>query len=191
MDSIIQKLIDQLNTSVFVLLVVLWAVGYTLMKVGEWKEKFSQHRSRIDNLESLSDKVVAISTKIDLIYNFVNPNSMVRSRSPLSLTATGEQTAASLNADAILDKYYDRLRRDINLNDPQNAYDIQKYAMQIAKEQLIRLMDANEINTFKQAAYNKGVLMEDILSIFGVLLRDKVLSEKGIPIAEVDIHAPD
>lgn len=190
MDAILEKLIDQLNTSVFVLLVVLVAIGYVLVKVGQWKEKFDHHKDRIGNLEALSDKIVVISTKIDLIYSYVNPNSMVRSHSPISLTAVGIETAKTLHAEDMLSRYYTRLRDQIELNRPQNAYDIQKFAMQVAKENMINMINANEINAIKDAAYNKGVLLEDIFLIFGVLLRDKILNEKGISVAEIDHHAP-
>ena len=190
MDVVLQKLIDQLNTSVFVLLVVLCAIGYVLVKVGEWKEKFSHHKDRIDTLENLSERVIVMSTKVDLIYGLVNPNSMVRARSPLSLTAMGEQTAAELNATHLLNKYYLRLKSLVEDERPENAYDIQCLAMQAAKDHLIKLMDANEINAIKNKAYNKGVLAEDILAIFGVLLRDKLLNERGFPVSDVDLHAP-
>lgn len=190
MDVIIQKLIDQLNTSIFVLLVLLAAVGYMLLKVGEWSANFKHHHNRIDSLEGMSEKVIAISTKVDLIYGLVNPNAMVRSHSPISLTQKGEETAASINASALLTKYYARLKGEIDDSDPQNAYDIQKYAMLVAKEKLVNFMSANEINTIKESAYRQGVLVEDIMSILGVLLRDKILIEKGIPVAEVDLHAP-
>lgn len=190
MDVVLQKLIDQLNTSVFVLLVVLCAMGYVLVKVGEWKEKFSHHKNRIDTLENLSERVVVMSTKVDLIYGLVNPNSMVRAHSPLSLTPMGEQTASELNATHLLDKYYPRLKRLIEEESHENAYDIQCWAMQATKEHLIKLMDANEINAIKNKAYNKGVLVEDILAIFGVLLRDRLLNEFGFSVSDVDLHAP-
>lgn len=189
-DTVLEKLIDQLNTSVFVLLVMLVAIGYVLMKVGEWKEKFAHHKDRIGNLEALSDKVVAMSTKVDLIYSHVNPNSMVRARSPITLTEVGIKTAAELNAETMLSKYYSRLKDEIEINKPQNAYDIQKFSMQVAKEKMIDMIDATEMNAIKDAAYNKGVLLEDIFSIFGVFLRDKILNEKGISVLEVDNHAP-
>ncbi len=163
MDPIITKIIEQLNSSVFVLLLVLAAVGYMLMKIGEWKEKFSHHHNRIDNLETLSDKVLVISTKVDLIYQHVNPNSMVRANSPMSLTPTGEETARTINAEDLLTRYYSRLKHEVDDRNPQNAYDIQTESMLVAKNKLKRMMTANEINTIKNAAYQKGVIAEDIL----------------------------
>lgn len=190
MDAIVTKLIEQLNSSVFVLLLVLVAVGYVLHKAGEWKQTFVQHKDRISDLEKLSNEVIKISTKVDLIYSHVTPNAMTRSHSPISLTDVGIETAKRLHADTMLDKYYPKLKKQLDLNNPQNAYDIQKYAMQIAKVDMMNFIDAYELVSIKDEAFAKGVLLEDIFSIFGVLLRDKVLKEKGISVAEVDHHAP-
>lgn len=190
MESIIEKLIDQLNTSVFVLLVLMAAVGYVLVKAGQWSANFKHHHSRIDGLEGMSEKVIAISTKVDLIYGLVNPNSMTRAFSPISLTEIGEQTAISINAEGLLNKYYARLKKLVDKSDPQNAYDIQNISMSIAKEKLIEFMTAKEINTIKDSAYQKGVIIEDILSILGVMLRNKILNEREIPVSDVDLHTP-
>lgn len=190
MDPIIQKLIDQLNTSVFVLLLLMAAIGYVLVKVGQWSANFKHHHSRIDSLEGMSERVIAISTKVDLIYGLVNPNSMTRAHSPISLTEIGAQTATSINAESLLIKYYIRLKKIVDKSDPQNAYDIQNIAMSITKEKLIEFMTASEINIIKDSAYKNGVIVEDILSILGVMLRDKILDERGIPVSDVDLHTP-
>lgn len=190
MDPILTKIIEQLNSSVFVLLLVLVAVGYMLHKAGEWKQTFVHHKDKITELEELSREVIKISTKVDLIYSNTTPNAMTRAHSPISLTAVGIETAKRLNAEAMLDKYYVQLKKQLDSSNPQNAYDIQKYAMQVAKSDMTGFIDASELNAIKDEAFNKGVLLEDIFSIFGVLLRDKVLKEKGISVTEVDDHAP-
>jgi len=41
----------------------------------------------------------------------------------------------------------------------------------------------------KQEAYSKGILVSDILSVFGVLLRNYILDSKKISISEVDKHS--
>ena len=51
-------------------------------------------------------------------------------------------------------------------------------------------MTASEINIIKDSAYKNGVIVEDILSILGVMLRDKILDERGIPVSDVDLHTP-
>jgi hypothetical protein len=67
-----------------------------------------------------------------------------------------------------------------------NAYDIQKSSMAVARERMMRLLNANEINAIKDEAFQRGMLVEDIMNIFGVYLRDAVLAKKGIAVADAD-----
>ena len=49
--------------------------------------------------------------------------------------------------------------------------------------------DGPAADAIKNEAFTKGLLAEDILGIFGVLLRDHILQQRGIPVADVDKHA--
>lgn len=71
---------------------------------------------------------------------------------------------------------------------PKNAYDVQTATMETVKEKMMGLLDADEINVLKAEAYARGLLVEDIISIFGVLLRDDILRTKGFSVSEVDKH---
>lgn len=188
MEAVLRALISQLNSSVFVLLALLVIVGYGLFKIGEWKKTFSVHEKSIDGLHSMSSTVVELKTKVDLIYQIVNPNSPVRTRSPISLTEVGEEIAGKINAAAIIDKCATKLKKEVDSTNPKNAYDIQIQSMRVAKEKLLPCLDEKELNIVKQEAFNRGLLVEDILSVFGVLLRNRILTERNIPISEVDQH---
>ena len=61
--------------------------------------------------------------------------------------------------------------------------------MNVAKEKLLPLLNESELNAIKDEAFARGLLVEDVMSIFGVLLRNSVLHQKNIPIADVDKHA--
>lgn len=56
----------------------------------------------------------------------------------------------------------------------------------MAKNELVNILNEFELNLIKNEAYKNGLLIEDIFSIFGVLIRNKFLQLKGIPIAHVD-----
>jgi hypothetical protein len=58
--------------------------------------------------------------------------------------------------------------------------------MKVARESMENLLNEEELTAVKDEAFARGLLVEDIMSIFGILLRNKVLEEKKIPIAEVD-----
>lgn len=192
MADVFLALIKQLNSSVFVLLALLlptfWGSTKVANKIGRWTEKFQAQNEKITDLRDLSKEVIVMKTKVDLIYQQLNPNSTVKSMSPLSLTETAEKIMTQINADQIFNKYTSQLTQEIALSSPKTAYDIQMAAMKVAKEKLANLLNEREINAMKQEAYANGILLEDVFAIFGILLRNHILREKGIPIAEVDSH---
>jgi hypothetical protein len=183
------KLGEHLNSSVFVLLAVLLVVMFLVYRAGCLSMLFSQHKEKLDRFESLNDKMVEVKTKVDLIYQHTNPRPLVASASPIAITPHGLEISKSVGADAIFARYADRLCAMVEKSSPANAYDIQVTSMDVARDHLMDMLDANEVNTIKNEAFLKGLLVEDILGIFGVLLRDRILADKGIPVAEVDKHA--
>ncbi len=207
MGAVLSKLIDQLNSSVFVLLGILACTGWALYKIGKWTAIFKHHDDKIikieslaekviimgtkvDKIEGLAERVVTVGTKVDLIYQIVNPNRVVSSMSPISLTEIGKQIVENIKANVILQKYIQKLAQEVELENPKNAYDIQLASMKVAKERMITFLTEEELAIIKQEAYNRGQLIEDIMSVFGVLLRNHVLNQKGLPISDVDKHAP-
>lgn len=189
MDAVITKLIEQLNSSVFILLVILGISLYLVFLFGKYSQKFLHHEDKINDMRGLSDKIIELKTKVDLIYQNTNPNKLVASHSPISLTDMGRAMAETINAEKILRDHIDVLVKEVELESPKNAYDIQVVSMKVAKEKMLSCLNENNLNAIKDEAFAKGILVEDIMSIFGVLLRNEILKSKGIPIADVDIHA--
>ncbi len=191
MEAILNKLIDQLNSSVFVLLAILGVVGWGLYKIGIWKTTFKHHDEKIIKIEGLADRVLVMSTKVDLIYeNTLGAKRTVAAASPITLTDVGKEIAQKIKAETILNKYLAKLSKEIDAEDPKNAYDIQMTAMKLVKGKMLTFLNGEELAIVKQEAYNRGLIVEDIMSVLGVLLRDHILKEKGYPISDVDKHTP-
>jgi len=191
MEIIVSKLIEQLNSSVFVLLGILACIFWAIYKIGRWTETFKHHGEKITKIEGLADKVLVMGTKVDLIYeNTLGPKRTVAATSPISLTKVGKEIEEKIKANVILEKHFSKLLKEIEQGKTENAYDIQMSAMKTAKEKLLTFLNEEELLAVKQEAYNRGLLVEDIMSVFGVLLRDRVLALKGCPISDVDKHAP-
>ena len=91
------------------------------------------------NSEKTFEKIVRFEAKIDLIYQQLNPNSAVRAMSPVSLTPIGNEIATSINAQNILSRCSDFLEKELEKENPKNAYDIQMVSMKIAKEKRRRM----------------------------------------------------
>lgn len=189
MEAVLDHLIGQLNSSVFVLLVMLLFAFFASFKVGGWKATFVHHSDRLDKAEKICDNVIAIQTKVDLIYSLVNPNSPTRAASPISLTAVGEDIVRKIHANDIFTLYVKKLVSLVEGKNPKNAYDIQQASFEVAKKDLMNLLNEEQLKAVKQEAFSRGILVEDVLGVFGVLLRNKILADKNIPIAEVDRHA--
>ena len=98
MEAIITQLIEQLNSSVFVLLAILGISFYLIFLFGKWAEKFLHHKDKLNNVQNLSDKIIELKTKVDLIYQNTNPNKLVASHSPISLTPSGKEMAKTIDA---------------------------------------------------------------------------------------------
>lgn len=67
MAEILVKLSYQLNSSVFFLLVMLFAVGYGLLKIGGWAEKFLHLNQKIDDALSMEKTVIRLEQLTELI----------------------------------------------------------------------------------------------------------------------------
>lgn len=186
MDTIFAKLIDQLNSSVFVLLGILALAFWGVYRVARLIEQFTHHKTKIDKFDDLSAGVIELKVKVDLIYQNTNPNRLVAAQSPISITPVGKEISTKINAEQILEKYVGKLCDMVEQTCPKNAYDVQAASMTTVKNNMMNLLNAEEINAIKQVAYSKGLLAEDIMAIFGVLLRDIILKKKGFPVADVD-----
>jgi len=190
MTEVLLKLVEQLNSSVFMLFLILIVTGITVYKLGYWKNKFDTHDKRVEKIEGLAEKVTALTVKVDLIYQNTNPNAPLRAHSPVSLTPIGNEISKNIDADKIFKKYSNKLMGEVEKKSPNNAYDIQQSSILVAKSIMINMLEEVELVKIKQEAFDRGLLTEDIMSVFGVLLRNEILKHKGISLAEVDKNSP-
>lgn len=190
MDAIITKLIEELNSSVFVLLGVLIIMGWMVYKAGILFERFKNHEQKLDEVRGIQNEMISIRTKVDLIYQNTNPNALFRTQSPLALTPKGTSVAETLSAHSILERHYKALHESVESESPKTAYDIQLAAMKTARETLLSLLTEQDLIAIKNEAFKQGAPLDDILVVFGILLRNRILSERGIPLTDVDLTDP-
>ena len=189
-EAIIAQLVSQLNSSVFVLLVLLAVAFVAVWKVSGLVERFKHHGDKLTELGGLAKDVTILTTKVDLIYQHTLPVTMrpTAAHSPISLTDVGHAIAVNIKAKEILTKYRTQLCAAVDASSPKNAYDIQMAAMKVSREKLITFLNDVEISQVKQEAFSRGLLAEDVLSVVGVLLRDDILTERKLPVSDVDKH---
>lgn len=186
MVELLSLLIQQLNSSVIILIVILILFIFLTYKLGRWTEKFNNQDNKLSKIDDISDRLIKVETKIELIYQHTNKNSPIMSNSPISLTKVGKEISKNIDADEILKKYLDKLENDDELLKCNSAYDIQNISMNIAKYKLIKYLNEEELLKIKNQAYAYGILDEDVMSIFGILLRNYILKKKNMSIYDVD-----
>ena len=141
------------------------------------------------HLEQVSKDLVRVQTQLEFCWPTIKRNPFAETHSPISLTDKGENMRIKIKADDILNKHKEELYKILpeNLN---NAYDIQIEAFKIVREKLFNLLSPDEMLSLKNAAYQEGKPLEDLLVIFQILFRDDILKTKNIPIADVDKFDP-
>lgn len=110
-----------------------------------------------------------------------------QSHSPLSLTDKGMEIARRLNAAAMVNDNWGRIRSDMEANICDNTpYDIQQYCIEIAAVEPSRFFDTEVIDRVKQFAFQNGKTLQYYSIVFALIIRDRYFAEKGIALDAVD-----
>lgn len=190
MTQIFLQLSEQLNFSVFVVMALLVVAGYALLKIVNRAERFLYLTQKIDSLRSMEKTVVRLEQLTERIYNNTQKTPLVKSFSPIVLTYTGLEASEIIGFRVLLKREFLKLSYLVEEKSPKNAYDIQVASMRVASEQFSMLLNDTELSKAKEYAYSKGLRLEDMSSILGILLRNEILKRKGISVSEVDTYSP-
>lgn len=196
MIEVLKILAQQLNSAVFVLLLLLVLAFILTSKISGWIVYLKTDRKRLDKFEKKTEDsmntLVELKTKVNLIYQIVNPNIPIKATSPLSLTTVGEKMKEQMNADIIFNRIVGSEKANIlKSHQEKNAYDIQMACIEWAKHNVPSLLTTEELSSIKKIAFDNGILLEDVLEILGMMMRDNILQELSMSIVDVDLHTPD
>lgn len=181
-----------------------WATYFVTKNVTEIKESHKHQTSDTAKLESsLGDRFKHVELYIDEIRKDMSylkgsldvirsgANPLTQRNSPISLTEKGIAVAAELNAEKIVAENWGKIYANLEANIcDKNAYDIQTYCMETAAVEPELFFSATDLSFIKQFAYKQGNSLLYYSGVFGVLIRDKYLKQKGIDVSEVDVHDP-
>lgn len=183
-------LLQELNSSVFVLIIVLVAVFWCVYHLGGLMRHW---QIRDDDLRKLREDwnrdIPPIKARLDLVFQQLTPSSTIKSDSPVRLTATGEKISLALDAPKILEMHGEKLIHLIAANAPQNAYDMQQACFAVVERSLTGMLSDDTLNAAKNEAFQHGIPLDNVLAVVAVLLRDRLIKEKGWSLAAVDTHA--
>lgn len=192
MTDVFLKIIEQLNSSVFILLMLLLVAFIIVYKAWRIWEKISGYDSKHLNsdiqLNDIKNTLHDISAKINIVYeNFV---WTVRRQSPVSLTEMWSEISKDLSIEKIVDSYWSNIKSELEKNDPKNAYDIQVASMDLIDDFFEENFSEEDKNLVKDYAFKKGYSLLQIFPIIWVIVRDRYLKEKWFDLSEVDKHDP-
>lgn len=167
-------------------------VAYLIYKFGAWSNRIKNTDGTIKELKEdikqtnttvneIKGSIQYIKENVDNINNrLINyeNNKFAKSQSPISLTEDGKKIADELNADAIVDSYWENIEKyliDKNINQKSNPYDIQQECFNYVSTNFYKNLSENEMKKIKSIAYNNGDNIDNYDIIFGVVIRDKYL----------------
>lgn len=207
MLELLLKLMEQLNSSIFVLLLILvgafWAcyrLGGVITNFKIFKDDSKGIKDNIETIkeslslkidgvrENLSDKLSGIKATTDLLYEA--HLKTVEKHSPVSLTELGKRLAKEIFAEEKINTYWREIKEKMEKNPLTNPYDVQKIAMEIADECFEKIFSIDEQEKIKTSAYKEGLNMLQIYPIIGIFIRDRYLKEKDMEVAEIDKYEP-
>ncbi|MDR3243753.1 MAG: hypothetical protein LBT79_03280 [Elusimicrobiota bacterium] len=183
------------------LIIVIWAsvkISNTINKfsnkIDNYDEKTKEHDKRLNetenNIEEIKSDLIETKTKVNLMYDMLQKSNLAKELSPLSLTDRGKDLGTKMNAEALIDKYEKELRQLIDPAKIYNAYDIQTEAFRLVNTELLKLLNAVELDIIKDVAFNTSRSIDSLMIIFALIFRDKVLKERNIPTSDIDKHTP-
>jgi len=117
-------------------------------------------------------------------------DTLVKKKSPISLTDLGLQLVAEHNLDGIIVDNWLKINTAIQNLKTNNPYDIQEFCLESAFVRANIFFSDKDIDRLKRISYQTGAPLFSIARVMGILIRDRYLKENGIDIGEIDQHAP-
>ena len=115
--------------------------------------------------------------KISATINSISLDTL-KTSSPQTLSKKGEDLAAQLDAQKIVDKYYKHLQ----IPEDASKFEIQQGCFAFAFTVLLGLVNAEEKAFIEETIYEAGDSEAAILAIYGILFRDVLLKERQLPV---------
>jgi len=181
-----------------------WLIYFVTKKVTEIQKEHEHMQGNAGKLENTIDRRFGmVETHIDEMRKDLSylkgsielirsgANQPTKSRSPISLTEVGIKIAEELKVEELVAQNWDKIaaNMDANVKD-KNAYDIQTYCMETAAVDPESFFDDATIHKLKAYAFKNGNSLFYYSGVFGVVIRDKYLQQKGIDVSEVDVNDP-
>lgn len=182
---------------------ILWAYG-KFIKMQSTHEHMHETCARLDghfaslqvDLASVKGDIRYIKSTLNSLTNLAQRGDtapLMQAHSPLALTENGRRAAQAMGAGKAIAQNWERISEELNkaLGSSQNPYDIQTFCLEQIPIAPSRFLDQATLDALKLYAYQNGLTLFDCLKVVGLMIRDKYLETKGIPLARLDSAAAD
>lgn len=131
--------------------------------------------------------LAVITTKLDAILIKIGADPVAGSESPLQLNKYGKELSKKLDAPALLSEHLN----NIKINDKMNEYQIQEACFDYAQAKWIDKSSPEARDKVEKLAFNEGELIQVLLRVLGIELRNAVFNKLGKDRSGVDKPNPD
>ncbi|MFV0472391.1 MAG: hypothetical protein ACK5L7_10240 [Paludibacteraceae bacterium] len=142
-----------------------------------------------NNIDEIRKDIAYLRGSVEIIKS--NSEPLTKRKSPISLTTLGLEIAEKVKASQKIslnwDKIYRSLEEDVK---DKNPYDTQEFIMETIAVEPEVFFDKETLSELKDFAFKHGNVWQYYSGMFGVLIRDRYLEEKGIDVSEVDASDP-
>ena len=193
--------LQQFDTSVLVLPLLALVIIIILWKLIASRKKnrrvaSAEHGTALPTMlnlsgdRKLSEDIASIKDSMDIVRDYFTTRHLTIRSGPVALADKGLEIKAAIDAKSIFASIYPQLKILLVARGPLTPYDIQAVALDVAKQNFISLLSAEELGKLKQAAYKQGLMIESLYIIFGIMLRDTILKERKIQIDSLSARDP-
>ncbi|MUV03182.1 hypothetical protein GN157_05615 [Flavobacterium rakeshii] len=171
---------------VFALLILAFVLVW---KLSHFTTKFSSVEKLEGNIDTIKQDIHSIKAFIQIFRESNNP--LAQRQSPVSLTETGKKVAEELNVNTMIVNHWEDFNRSVTkqLKDDCNPYDIQVASFKIG-DKYQEYLNEEEINKIKNHAFLAGYNLDVYNLLFGILIRNKILQDRGYKSTDVDKFDP-
>lgn len=174
----------------FAFIASLMAIAFlAVWKVSHFSTKFS-------SVTKLEEAIDSIKTDMNYVKAFIQlykePNNPLAQRqSPGSLTQIGKDVSSELKLEKMVMNHWDAFCSAVTscLKKNCNPYDVQVESFKVG-DSYQKFISQEELSTIKTHAFSAGYNLDIYNLLFGIIIRDKILKNKGFRESDIDLHDP-
>lgn len=158
--------------------------------------KISHFMTKFSSIEKLESSIDTIKEDMQYIKGFIQlfketNNPLAKRQSPVSLTEAGVSVSKELDIEQMVIKRWDKIKSDVfkQLKNDCKPYDIQVESFKIGDKYQKYITDY-ELDLIKDHAFRAGFNLDVYNLLFGIIIRDKILTDKGHKSSDVDLYDP-